>query len=143
MAKFTFSPVKSAKVSKAPSKKKGLCQKTSVTCDVLQTAKKTSIDYKSSRSKKKPMLRVKNATSAFFQPIHSSKVSKPGAKKPIKRFKNRTKIASTTRPYQSVGKNLCTLSIPSMDEKAMQHSANISLRRSTRMSKQPERFHLG
>ena len=141
-ARFILSSVDLGKVFKAFSKKRNLCQKMNVLYDVSQTEKKTTINYSAPRSKCKQVFKVKNATSAFVHLIHSSKVSKPGAKRSIKLRKNNTKLASTTGSYQLTKDNLGTLSIPSMDRKAMIQSIKVSLRRSTRISKQPERFRL-
>lgn len=140
-ARSIFSPVDLAKVSKALSKKRSSHQKMSVSCDASQTVEKTTVSSSTPQSRSKQVFKVKNATPTSLCPIHSSKVSKSSAKRPTRLRKDDTKLTSTTDTHRLTRKdNLGTSSISSTDRKAMQQSANESLRRSTRISKQPERF---
>lgn len=135
-AKSILSPVDPAKVSKAPSKRRSPHQKMSVSCDALQTVEKTTVDSSTPQSRSKQVFKVKNATPASLRPIHSSKVSKPGAKRPTRLCRDGTKLTSTIDTHRLIRKdNLGTSSTSSTDRKAMQQSAKASLRRSTRISK--------
>lgn len=143
-ARSILSPVDPAKVSKAPSKKRSPHQKMSVSCDASQTVEKTTVDFSTPQSRSKQVFKAKNATPASLRAIHSSKVSKPGSKRPTRLRTDGTKLTSTTDTHRLTRKgNLGTSSISSTDRKAMQQAANASLRRSTRISKQPERFRPG
>ena len=143
-ARSILSPVDPAKVSKAPSKRRSLYQKMNVSCDGLQTVGETTVDSSTSESRNKRVFKIKNATPAFLRPIHSSKVSKPGARRPTRLCRDGTKLTSTTDTHWLTRKdNLGTSSTSSTNRKAMQQSAKASLRRSTRILKQPERFHPG
>ena len=143
-ARSILSPVDPAKVSKAPSKRRSSHQKMSILCDALQTVKKTTVDFSTPQPRSKQVFKVKNAMPASLRPIHSSKVFKPGAKRPTRLRRDGTKLTSTTDTHWLTRKdNLGTSSISSTDRKAMQQSANASLRRSTRISKQSERFRPG
>ena len=140
-AKFILRSIDSTKVSKMFSKRRSLPQKMSVTCDVLQTMKTTTVDHNAPRLKNKQAFKIKNATPVFFHFIHSSKVFKPGTKQSIRLYKNHKNLASITGPYQLVKGNLRMLFISSTDKKAMQLFTKTSLWKNTRKSKQSERFY--
>ena len=138
-ARSILSPVDPTKVSKTPKKKRSLRQKASFSCDALQTVKKTAVDSSTPQSRSKQVFKVKNAAPASLCAIHSSKVSKPGTKRPTRPRKDGAGFTSTTDIRRLTRKdNLGTPSISSTSRKAVQQSANASLRRSTRISKQPE-----
>jgi hypothetical protein len=136
-----FSAIVSAKVSKTFDKRRNSHQKISVSCDALQTTKKSIINFSISQSRSKQMFQIKNATFAFLRFIHSSKVFKLDAKRSTKLCRDDTKLTSTINTHRLTRKNnLSTSSISSTNRKTMQQSAYASLRRSTRISKQSERF---
>lgn len=140
-ARSILSPVDPAKVSKAPSKRRSPHQKTSVSCDASQTVEKTTIDSSAPQSRSKQVFKAQNATPASLRATHSSKVSKPGAKRPTRLRRDGTKLTSTTDTHGLTRKDNWSLSsISSTDRKAF---TNASLRRSTRISKQPEIFRPG
>lgn len=133
-----LSPVDPAKVSKAPSKRRSPRQQMSVPCDTSQTAEKTTTDSSN------PESRSKQAMPASLRPIHSSRVSKPRGKRPTRQRRDGTKLPITTGAHRLKREyNSGPSSTPSTGRKAMQQSADASLRRSTRTSKPPERFHPG
>ena len=113
-----------------------------VSYDELQTVKKTTVDFSISKSRNKQMFKIKNATFVFFRFILSSNIFKFNAKRSIKSCKNDTKLTSITDTHWlTKKKNLNTSSTLSTNRKAMQQSAKILLRKSTRISKQFEKFH--
>jgi hypothetical protein len=112
-----------------------------VSCDALQTVKKTTFNFSTSKSRSKRIFKINNATSASLRFINSSKIFKFDAKRSIKLYKNDTKLTFIIDTQRLIRKdNLSTSSISSTNRKAMQHSAKASLRRNTRISKQSERF---
>ena len=136
-----LSPVDPAKVSKA-SKRRGPHQKMSVPCDTSQEAEKTTPNSSTPESRSKQAFKVKDSMPTSLRPIHSSRVSKPGRKRPTRLRRDGTKLSPTTGTHQLTRRdNLGTSSTPSTGRKAMQQSANASLRRSTRISMPPERLH--
>ena len=140
MARSFPSPVDPAKVSGAPRKRRSAHQKISVPHSASQAAETPNTDSSTPESRGKQALKVKDTMPASLRPIHSSKVSKPGGKQLARLRKDGTKLPPTTGTYRLTReKNLSSLSTR---RKAMQQSANTSLRRSTRISKQPERFRL-
>ena len=131
-----LSPVDPAKVSKAPSKRRSPRQQMSVPCGASQTAEKMTTDSSN------PESRSKQAMPAPLHPIHSSRVSKPRGKRPTGLRRDGTKLPTTTGAYRLKREyNSGPSSTPSTGRKAMQQSADVSLRRSTRTSRPPERFH--
>jgi hypothetical protein len=125
-----------AKIFKKFDKKRSFHQKMNVLCDVLQTMKKTIVDFNTSQRKSKQMFKIKNATSAFLRFIHSSKIFKFDAKRLIKLCKDNTKLTSFIDTHRLIKEdNLSRSSISSTNKKAMQQFAKASLRRSTRISK--------
>jgi len=136
-----LSPMNPAKVSKAPSKRRSPRQKMSVPCDASQAVEKTITDSITPESRSKQVFKVKDAMPASLRPIHSSRVSKLGGKRPTKLRRDGTKLPLTTGTHRLKREyNFGLSSTPSTGRKAMQQSANASLRRSTRTSKPPERF---
>ena len=143
-ARSIHSPVDPAKVSKAPNKRRSPRRKMSVPCDASQAVEKTTTDSSAPEPRSKQAFKVKDAMPASLRPIHSSRVSKPGAKRPTRLCRGGTKLTPTTGVRRRTREDkLGTLPTPSTDRKAMQQSANASLRRSTRTTKPPERFHPG
>ena len=133
-----LSLVDPAKVSKAPSKRRGPHQKMSVPCDTSQEAEKMIPNSSTPKSRSKQAFKVKDPMPASLCPIHSSRVSKPGRKRSTM---DGTKLSPTTGTHQLTRRdNLGTSSTPSTGRKAMQQSANSSPRRSTRISMPPEIF---
>ena len=111
-----------AKVSKTPSKRRGLHQKMSVPCDTSQEAEKTTPN--SAFKVKDPML-------DSLRPIPSSRLSEL-----IRLRRDGTKLSPTTGTHRLTRRDyLGTSSTQSTGRKAMQQSANASLRRSTQISK--------
>ncbi len=138
-----LSPVNSSKVSKAPSKRRSSHQKMSVPCDTSQAAEKRTTDS-SAESRSKQAFKVKDAMLAFLRPILSPKVSKPAGKRPTGLRRDGTNLSPTTGRYRLTREdNFGMSSNPSTGRKAMQQSGNALLRRSTRISKLPERFRPG
>ena len=143
-ARSILNSIDSAKVSKTFNKRRNFHQKMNVSYNELQTVKKTIVDFSISKSRSKRMFKIKNATSAFLRPIHSSKIFKFDARRPTRLCRNDTKLTSIINTHWLTKKdNLSTSSILSTNRKAMQQSAKASLRRSIRISKQFERFHSG
>ncbi|KAL8973570.1 MAG: hypothetical protein Q9197_002193 [Variospora fuerteventurae] len=134
-ARSILSPVNPTKISKAPSKRRSFRRKLSVLCDSPQAAEKMTIGPTVPQSKSKQALKIKDTMPAPLRSIHSSRVRKPGGKR----------ISSPTvgTPRQTRETNLGRLSTRSRGQKAMQQSADASLRRSARTSKRPERFRPG
>lgn len=136
--------VNPAKVSKAPSKRRSSHRKMSVPCDASQAAEKMTTDSSAPEPRSKQAFKVRDAMPASLHPIHSSRVSKPGAKRPTGLRRGGTKLTPTTDVRRRTREdNLGTSSTSSTDRKAIQQSANASLQRSTRTTKPPERFHPG
>ena len=143
-ARSILSPVNLAKVSKAPSKRRSPHRKMSVPCDASQATRKTTTDFSAPELRSKQAFKVKDARPASLCPVHSSRVSKLGAKRPTRLRRGGTKLTPTTDIHRGTREdNLGTPLTPSTDRKPMQQSANASLRRSTRTTKRPERFHPG
>ncbi|KAI9784909.1 MAG: hypothetical protein M1835_003472 [Candelina submexicana] len=141
MIRSILSPVDPGKVSKAPSKRRSPRQKMSFPCGAPKEAEKTTTDSAASESRRNQTLKVKNAMPAPLRPIHVSRVSKSGQKRPNELRKGGTKLPPTTGTHRRKREhNLGSSSTPSTSRKAMQRSVNASLRRSTRPSKPPERF---
>ncbi|KAL8648993.1 MAG: hypothetical protein Q9210_004661 [Variospora velana] len=132
-ARSILSPVNPTKISKASSKRRSSRRKLSVLCDSLQRAEKMTIDSIVPQSKSKQAFKIKDAMPASLRSIHSSRMCKPGGKR-------LSGLAPAGTPRQTRKKDLGRLST---GKKAMQQSANASLRRSTRISKPPERFRPG
>lgn len=130
-----LSPFDPAKVSKAPSKRRSPRQMMSVLCGTSQAAEKTTTDSSSPESRSKQVFPVRDAMPASLRLIHSSRVSKPGGKRPTELRRD-----GTQRLKREV--NFGLSSTPSTGRK-IQQSGNASLRRSTRTSKPPERFRPG
>lgn len=140
-ARSILSPFDPVKVSKALSKRQSPHQKMSVPCNASQEVEKTATDSSSPDLRSKQALKVRNLMPASLPPIHSSRVSKAGGKRPTRLRRDGTKLPPTTGKQRLTREdNLGTLSAPSTGRKAMQQSANTSLRRSTQISKQPKRF---
>ncbi len=135
-----LSPADPAKVSKASSKRRSPRQKMSVLCDTSQAAEKMTTDSTTPKSRSRPAFKIKDAMPASLRPIHPSRVGKPGGKRPTGLRRDSTKLPPTRLKGEN---NLGRLSSQPTGRKAMQQSANASLRRSTRITKQPERFRPG
>jgi len=139
-----LSPVDPAKVSKAPSKRRSPRRKMSVPCGASQAAGKTTTDPSTPESRSKEAFKVKDTIPASLRPSHSSRVSKPGKKRPSGLSRDGTMLPLTTGTHWPKREyNLGLSSSPSTGRKAMQQPANASLRRSTRKLKPPERFRPG
>jgi len=139
-----LSPVDPAKVSKRHGKRRSPRRKMSVPCDALQSTGKTNTDPSTPESRSKQAFKVKDTIPASLRPVHSSRVSKPGKKRPSGLSRDGTKLPLTNGTHWPKREhNLGLSSTPSTGRKAMQQPANVSLRRSTRTSKPPERFRPG
>lgn len=139
-----LSPVDPAKVSKRHGKRRSPRRKMSVPCDALQSTGKTNTDPSTPESRSKQAFKVKDTIPASLRPVHSSRVSKPGKKRPSGLSRDGTKLPLTNGTHWPKREyNLGLSSTPSTGRKAMQQPANASLRRSTRISKPPERFRPG
>lgn len=104
----------------------------------MSSREPTTVNSGTPQLRSKQVFRINNATPASLRSIHSSKVSKPGAKRPTRLCRDVTKLIPTTDTHRLTRKDtLGTSSTSSADRKAMQQFANASLRRSTRISKQP------
>ncbi|KAI9777433.1 MAG: hypothetical protein M1816_004723 [Peltula sp. TS41687] len=125
-ARSILSPIGPSKVSKAPRKKLSSRRKLSVSYNTPQAVEKATIDPSALKSRSERASRVPDVAPTSLRPIHSSKVSKPGSKPPTGLHKDGTKPPPTTGGHR----------------KSVQQSvsANTLLRRSTRISKKPERF---
>ena len=139
----TLSSTDSAKVSKALSKRRSLRQKISVPCNGSWAADITTTDSSALKSRGKQAFKVKDAMPRSLHHIHSSRVSKPGAKWSPGLCKDGTKLTLIADMYHTRERSLGTLSTSSTERKARQQSVSASLRRSTRTTKRPERFHSG
>ena len=119
-ARSILSPFDPAKVSKALSKRRSPHQKMSVPCDASQEAEKTATDFSSPDSRSKQALKVRDPMAASLRPIHSSRVSKPGGKRPTRLCRDGTKLPPTTGKQRLTREdNSGTLSAPSTGRKAM------------------------
>ena len=135
-----LSPADPAKISKASSKRRSPRQRISVLCDTSQAAEKMTTDSTAPEFRSKQAFKVKDAMPPSLRPIHPSRVCKPGGKRPAGLRRDSTKLPPTRLKGEN---NLGRLSSQPTRRKAMQQSANVSLRRSTRITKQPERFRPG
>lgn len=135
-ARSILSPVDPAKVSKAPSKKRSPHRKISGPRNTSQAAEKPTADSSIPESTSKQVFKVKDAMPTSLRPIHPSRISKPGGRRPTKLRRDGTLPPITGTRRLTREDNLGTLSTPSTGGKAMQQSGNVSLRRSTRQSKQ-------
>ncbi|KAL9017488.1 MAG: hypothetical protein Q9185_005201 [Variospora sp. 1 TL-2023] len=140
-ARSILSPVVPTKISKAPSKRRSFRRKLSVLCESPQAAEKMTIGPTVPQSESKQALKIKDTIPAPLRSIHSSRVRKPGGKR-LSGLQRGSTISSPTvgTPRQTRETNLGSLTTRSTGKKAMQQSAEASLRRSTRTSKRPERF---
>lgn len=138
-ARSILGPVDPAKVSNASSKRRSSRQNLSILCDPSQVAEQMTTDSIAPKPKSKQAFRVKDAMPASLRPIHLSRVCMPGGKRPTRPRRDGTKLPSIGTPWLT--KEEC--SGTSAGRKARQQSANVSLRRSKRLSKQPERFRPG
>ncbi|KAF7506289.1 hypothetical protein GJ744_011862 [Endocarpon pusillum] len=140
-ARSVLSPVDPTKVSKAPRSHRSPYQKMSGLCNGSQAAETASSNSNTPKPRRKQEFKAKDAMPPSLRPIHSSRVSKPGDKRPARRGRNGTKLPPTTGTHRTIRKDdLGTSSTPSAGRKVRQHSAKVSPRRSTRISKQPGRF---
>ncbi|KAI4086276.1 MAG: hypothetical protein L6R37_008433, partial [Teloschistes peruensis] len=142
-ARSILGPVDPAKVSKASSKRRSPRQKLSILCDPSQVAEQMTTDSIAPKPKSKQAFKVKDAMPASLRPIHPSRVCKPGGKRPTRPRRDGTKLPSIGTPWITREESSGTSLTPSAGRKARQQSANVSLRRSKRISKQPERFRPG
>lgn len=69
-------------------------------CDALQRVEKMATNFSTPQLRSNQEFKVKNATLASLRPIHSSKVSKPGAKRSTRLCRDATKLASTTDTHR-------------------------------------------
>ncbi|KAL9025040.1 MAG: hypothetical protein Q9196_006068, partial [Gyalolechia fulgens] len=141
-ARLILSPVNPTKISKASSKRRSSRRKLSVSRGALQRAEKMTIDSIAPQYKIKQAFKIKDAMPPSLRSTHSSKVCKPGGKRLLKGLRRGSTKSSPTAgtPRQTRKNDLGRLST---GKKSMQQSANASLRRSTRISKRPERFRPG
>ena len=143
-ARSILSPVDPAKVSKVYRKKRSSRRKLSVSCDPPQAAAQKTIDSTAPKPRSKRAFKVKDAMPASLRPIHSSGICKPSRKRLTGPHRGSTRFSPTAGISQRRRENKSgRLLTPSPGRKAMQQSSNASLRRSTRISKQPERFRPG
>ena len=139
-----LSPIDPAKVSKTSSKRRSLRQKTNVPRDTSQAVEMTTTDSSAPKLRSKQAFKSKDAILRSLHPVHSSRVSKPGAKRLTGLRKDGTKPTPIVNIYRCIREdNLGTPLTSSTDRKAVRQSANASLRRSARTKKPPERFHPG
>ena len=131
--KSILSPTDPAKVSKASSKRRSPRQKIQVPYNASQPGKKTTTNSSTPESRSKQAFKVKDAMPSALRPTHPSRVSKPGKKWPTELRRGGTKLPPMTD----------TSSTPPRAKKAHYHCAKVSLRRTTRISKPPERFRPG
>ena len=117
-AKSIRGPVDSMKASKGSVKRRSPRLKISTLCDTAEEMT-ANINHNSNQA-----FKAKEASPAFLRHIHPSRVRKPDRKRPI----------GPSTPHSKRGNNT-----PS-GRKTMQQSACMSLRRSTRISKQPANF---
>jgi hypothetical protein len=149
-ARSILSPADPSRVSKAAGKKSGPTRQTRrIPSDASRPAEKVTIDWSNIQRSSKRMSKVKDNTplrgleSASLGPIHSSRVSKARRKasssQPTELHVDVTNLPQMTNPRRNKqGKS----SAPSAGARPAQlpTSANTPLRRSTRISKKPERF---
>ena len=141
LARSTLHP---SRVAKAPRKRRNPRPKISVPCDTSQAAEKTTDDLSIPQSRTKQASKIQDIVCASLRPIHSSRISKPSSKRSTKLSRDGTNLPPTTGERRPQRENkLGTPSTSSTGRKVMQQFANTSLRRSTRISKQPERFRPG
>ena len=101
-ARSILSPVDPAKVSKAPSKRRGPHQKMSVPYDTSQEAEKTTPNSSTPESRSKQAFKVKDPMPASLRPIHSLRVSNKDVKL-IRTSVDRPEISILIKPITSGG----------------------------------------
>ena len=142
-ARSVLSPIDPAKVSKAPSKKRSFRRKMSARCDASQVTEKMITDSSTPESRTKQAFKAKDTVSASLHPIHLSRISKPDAKRSTRRHRSSINLTQTSIHQRTKKNNSDTPPNSSTDRKVTRQSINASLRKSTRTTKRPERFHPG
>ncbi|KAK5001828.1 hypothetical protein LTR28_012172, partial [Elasticomyces elasticus] len=127
-----LSPVNASKVTKAPNKRRGPYQKMNDLCSDSQPVAKAATDVGSPDSGRNKAPKTKSSMPASLRSIRPSRISKPS------RERSTGQGGSGAKLLKENG-----LATSSTGKKTMWQSANTPLRRSTRISKQPERFRPG
>lgn len=137
MAKSILSPVDPAKISKASSRRRSHHQKMGASSNTSRMTGKITMDCSTPESRIEQTSYVRNATPAPLRPIHLSRVSKPGGK-----WRSGQRNDGTTASTTGIcGEDKSRTSLrPLPGGRAARPSVDRPLRRSKRMSKQPERF---
>ncbi|KAI9777558.1 MAG: hypothetical protein M1816_004701 [Peltula sp. TS41687] len=144
--KSALSPTDPSRVFKAPRKKASPHRMMSLSHDTIRAAETATTDPGVPESRSKQTSKAKDVVPTSLRPIHSSRVSKSGDTRPTGLRRDDTKLPPATNGrWRTLQKTLDMSSAAWTGRKAKQPSvrADTSLRRSTRISKKPERFRPG
>ena len=137
-AKSILDPVDPAKVTKTPKQKRKGRRRTSVSRDTARAAEKTNVDFNTAEPKSDEAVPVKDG---MRRSVHSSRVSKPAPKRPIRRQKDTTRLSPTRDRHRQTEEEPLHMSI--LSKEVIDQSKNTSMQRSIRGSKRSQSLRLG